>query len=128
VPGAERDPAPDDVDAGPLQGVQRARLGLRDEAQRRGLCSCPVVGVGRGQRAGGARTGGSRQLGRSLQEGRGRRQSPAHLGASGRAFELVGHLLVGPGRRHRAVPGTPVRVALRIGDVGQGLMRLPTRR
>ena len=50
------------------------------------------------------------QLGRARQERGGRRRAPTGLRPVGRALQLGGHRLVGPGRRLRPVPGAAIGI------------------
>jgi hypothetical protein len=67
------------------------------------------------------RVGG--QLGRPFQEGRGRREPTARVGAVGRSFELGGDDLVRFRRRLRAVPRPAV--GIEFGDRGQRAVSFP---
>jgi hypothetical protein len=79
---------------------------------------------GRREQPLGTATGFGRQHRRTLEE-RGRRgQAPARLRAIGRALELLGDVLVGPGRGVSSVPGPAVGIDLRIGDLRQGAVHL----
>jgi hypothetical protein len=64
-----------------------------------------------------SRVGGEHR--RGVEERGGGRHASACQCAPGRAFELLGDLLVGPGRRLRAVPGAPVGIEPRIRGLGQ---------
>jgi len=56
---------------------------------------------------------------RTLQERRRGGEAAAVLGPARRAFQLRGDLFIRPGGGLRPVPGTPVRVQLRIGGLRQ---------
>ena len=70
------------------------------------------------------RDGSGCQRGRALEEGGGGREAATRLRPRRRALELGGHLLVGHGRRLRAVPRAAIRVDLRIGGVRQRAVSL----
>ena len=105
--------------------VQRSRLGGREERQRlleraggrlglRGLdrASCPPSPVGR-------------ERGRRLQTGGCCREPAVRERAVSRHVELCRDRFVRAHRRTGAVPGAPVRIDVRVGDVGEGLVDLP---
>ena len=55
----------------------------------------------------------------ALEQRGGGRHASARLRAAGRALQLVGHVVVGAERGLGAVPGTPVRIRVGIGGVGE---------
>ena len=94
----------------PQRGVQRAgvphRVGRREQPLR------PADGFAGQQR-------------RLLQERGRRRHAAPGLRPAGRTLQLRRDVLVGTRRRLSPVPGPPVGVGLRIGDLGQGPVYLP---
>ena len=116
-----------DLRAQPLQPralklVERGKLGGRQQLERR--VRCPGVELrlrgSHGPPPPPRRIGG--QLGRARQERRSRRRAPTGLRPVGRALQLVGHRLVGPGRRLRPMPGATIGIGIRIGRLGQRSM------
>ena len=104
---------------GGLQRVERPGLDRDQQPQRRVERAGVALGLGRREQALRPAGGVGGQRRRALQE-RGRRgQAAARLRAAGRALELRGDVLVGPGRGLRPVPGAAVGIELRIGDLGQ---------
>jgi hypothetical protein len=90
-------------------GIEVARVALRGGGCEKAL---------RAMRALGCEGGGP------LEEGRAGRQPAARLRPSGRALELGRHLLVGARRRLRPVPGSPIGVEIRVGRLGERVVRL----
>ena len=121
----ERDLAPQVLD---LRGLQR-RIGPASAA----VSSCRAASSAPASRF--ARAAASRRRTRSAGSGvsvaalsrkrGGRGDAPARLRAAGRALELLGDLLVGPGGRLGAVPCAPVGMGLGIGGLGErGVQRV----
>ena len=69
------------------------------------------------------RDGLRRERDGAVQKRRRCRQPSARLSAARRALELGGDVFIEPRRRLREVPGTAVRIDLRVGGVGQRAMR-----
>ena len=122
----EGDLAPQLLDLRGLQRVDRPGLDRDQQLQRRVERAGVALRPRRGEQAPRAARRVGREHGRGLEERGGRGDAAARQGAAGRAFELLGDLLVGPGRRLGAVPGAPVGIELRIRGLGQrGVQRVP---
>lgn len=120
----EHDLGAQPVQSRTLELVDRPELG-RGQQLRRGRGVGDVeLGPGRGERALDARAGVGRQLGRPLQERRGRRQPSARLGPVGRSLQLAGHVLVRPVSGASAMPRPAIGVHPRVGRLRQRAMDL----
>src|SRR6185312_12901677 len=110
-----------------LQALRERALALverpveRDRKEGRGGLggSGQRLGVGGLQSAPCAGRGVGRQRGCALEEGRGRGDAAARLGAVGRAFQLRGDFLVGTGGGAGAVPGAPIGIPRPVGCLGE---------
>ena len=101
------------------QGVERAGLDRDQQPECRVERAGVALRPGSREQALRTASGFGRQHRRALEE-RGRRgQAPARLRSAGRALELLGDVLVGPGRGVGPVPGTTVGIDLRIGGLRQ---------
>ncbi len=118
----ERDPSTQQLQAGLRHGVQRPGRGDRQQLQGLGRTGL-VLGVRgfQGPFRPDGRPGG--QLGRALQKRRRGGQPAAGAGPAGRTLQLRGGVLISAHHRLRAVPGTPVRIDLLVGDGGQRAVR-----
>ena len=115
----ERDLGPEQLDARAPELVQRPGLRGRQEPVRHVERPGPEARLRGGERSLGPPRGIAGQRDRALQErGRGG-QAAARLRPAGRALELRGDLLVGPGRRGRQMPRTAVRVDVPVGRLRQ---------
>jgi hypothetical protein len=108
---------------GALELVQRSGLCDGDQSECRVECAGLVLGLGSGERSARPSRRLRRERDRAVQKRRRCRQPPARLCAARRAFELGGDVFIEPRRRLREVPGTSVRIDLRVGGVGQRTMR-----
>ena len=116
----QRDQSAQVLHLGSRQRVERPSLDRDQQSQCRVKRAGGALGPGGREQAPGTASGSGRQHRRALQE-RGRRgQASARLRAAGRALELGGDVLVGPGRGLGPVPGAAVGIDLRIGDLRQG--------
>jgi hypothetical protein len=123
--GCERDLPAQQVGSDALEFRERPRLRRGQQSQRRFERAGPGHCLRRGQRALRPPLRVGCQRGRAVQEGSRRREPAARLRAAGRALELCGDVLVGPGCGLGPVPGTAVGIDLRIGRPRQRAMRLP---
>ena len=120
----KRDLSAQAIDLGGPQGVKRAGLDRDEQAQSRVGRAGVALRRGGGEQPLGAASGFGCQDRRALKECRRRCQAPAALRASGRALELGGDVLVGPGRGLGAVPGATIGIDFRIGRRRQGAVQL----
>ena len=77
-------------------------------------CSRAEAGLGGRQRSVGSAGGVARQRDRTLQEGGGGGLATSCLRPEGRALQLAGHVLVGPGGRSSQMPCAAIRIAVPI--------------
>ncbi len=118
----EGDPGAQHVDPGALDLVERSPLGGGQQGKRGTRRARIVLGLRRGQRALRPARRIGRELGSPLQE-RGRcGDAAAALRAAGGALELGRDVLVGPGRRLGAMPGTAIGIDVRVGGLRQRLV------
>ena len=115
----ERDLRLEQVRPRTLERVQGARLGRGEQLQRRVGRAGVMLGMRRGERAGGAPRGVRRQLDGALEEGRRRGKASPRSGPCGGALELRGDILVESLCRLSAVPGAPIRVRVGVGGCGE---------
>ena len=123
--GGERDLAAQQVRPSPPEFIRRPSLRGDQQGQGRIERASLVRGLRRGQRPLRPARRVQGQRGRALQEGGRRGQPAARLGPARRALQLRSDVLIGPRRRLRAVPGPAIGIGLRIGRVGQCLVRGP---
>ena len=114
APEREHDLGAQACEPGPLEVVQRAQLGDHQQLERGVRGRRLELGLRGGERAPAAprRVGGQR--GRLREERGGRGSAAAGPRTPGRAFELLGHRLVGTLGRVGAMPGAAVGVELRV--------------
>ena len=117
------------VQAGALELVQRTDLGRRHHPASRIESARPQTVVGGGERAVSPSRRVACQRDGALQERGGGGEAAARLRASCRELQLSGDVLVGSGRRQRAMPRTAIGVGLRIARLRQGAVHtLPVAR
>jgi len=121
----EDDLRPQPPGLGPAQLVQRPGLGHLHQLHRPIVPAGLVPGLRRGQRPRRAPLRVQRQRGRALQERRRRGHPATGPGQPGGVLQLAGHLLIGPRRGLRPVPGPPARIGGRIGRRRQHAVRGP---
>ena len=107
-----------------LQGVKWARLDRDQQPQCRVERAGVALRPGRRQEALRTACGFGGQRRGAFDEGGRRGQAPAGLRSASRAFELLGDVLVRPGRGLGPVPGAAVAIDLRIGDLRQGAVHV----
>ena len=119
APLLPRDLAAQALHLGGPQRVRRSGLHRNQQPQCRIQRARGVLGArGREQPLRPANGFGCQQR-RTFEKGSRRGQAAARLRPAGRALKLPGHVLVGPGRGLRPVPGPAVRIVPRVGDLGQ---------
>ena len=121
----EDDLRPQPLGPGPVQLAQRPGLGDLQQLHRPVVPAGLVPGLRRGQRPRRAPLRVQRQRGRALQKRRRRGDTAACPGPFGGVFQLAGHLLVGPRRGLRPVPGPLARIGGRVGRRRQHPVRGP---
>jgi hypothetical protein len=108
------------VQARALQLVQRPDLGCRHHPASCIEGARPQTEVGGRQRALSSSPRVACQRDGALQERSGRGEPASRLRTSCRVLQFSGHVFVGSGCRQRAMPGTTIRVDLRVAHVRQG--------
>jgi hypothetical protein len=121
----KRDQGPHEIGAGALEIAERPGFRHGQQFQRRPGRASLDLGLRRGQRPRGPPGRIGRQRRGPLQERCCRGHPAAGLCPAGRALQLSGNLLVRTGSGLGPVPGAAVGIVLRIGDLGQGAVRLP---
>ena len=120
----ERDLRAQQVAAGALQFIKRPGLGHGQQAERGVECASPELGLRRSQRPLCAARRVERQPGGPLQERGLRRETTAALGPACGLLKFGSNFLIWARRGLGPVPGPPIRIDSRVGDLGQRAMQL----